>query len=49
MNENLSWEDRYKELEAHHKEETKYLIQEINRLESSLTFEKLKQLPKIKK
>lgn len=36
MNENLSWEERYKELENHHKEETEFLIREIKRLEEEL-------------
>ena len=26
MDESLSWEERYRKLEAHHEEETKYLI-----------------------
>ena len=29
----LSWEERYKKLEQHHKEETEYLISEVKRLE----------------
>ena len=34
MDESLSWEERYKQLEAHHKEETTYLIDKIKQLES---------------
>lgn len=33
MDESLSWEDRYKQLEKHHLEETEFLIQEIEKLE----------------
>ncbi len=36
MNESLSWEERYKELEKHHKEETDFLINEVKRLEFEL-------------
>ena len=32
MDESLSWEERYKQLEAHHKEETTYLIDKIKQL-----------------
>jgi hypothetical protein len=33
MDESLSWEERYKQLEAHHNEETKWLIRRIASLE----------------
>lgn len=33
MDETLSWEERYRKLEAHHEEETKYLIGRIGELE----------------
>lgn len=33
MDETLSWEERYKKLEAHHKEETEFLIKRIESLE----------------
>jgi hypothetical protein len=33
MNESLSWEERYKQLENHHKEETAFLIEQIKKLE----------------
>lgn len=33
MDETLSWEERYKKLEAHHKEETEFLIRRIESLE----------------
>lgn len=33
MDETLSWEERYKKLEAHHKEETEFLIKRIEELE----------------
>lgn len=33
MDEALSWEERYKRLEAHHKEETEFLIRRIESLE----------------
>lgn len=33
MDESLSWEERYKKLEAHHLEETTWLIAEVKRLE----------------
>jgi DnaJ-class molecular chaperone len=36
MNENLSWEERYKQLESHHNEETKWMIEEIKKLELDL-------------
>jgi hypothetical protein len=32
MDESLSWEERYKQLEAHHKEETEWLITELERI-----------------
>lgn len=32
MDVSLSWEERYKQLEAHHKEETEFLLSEVNRL-----------------
>lgn len=38
MNENLSWEERYKQLEKHHEEETKFLIDKIRELESDLEY-----------
>lgn len=34
MDESLSWEDRYKQLEAHHKEETEVLLAEIKKLDN---------------
>lgn len=34
----LTWEERYKRLEAHHLEETRELIQVIQELESELDF-----------
>lgn len=36
MNENLTWEERYEHLEAHHEAETKWLIEEVFRLEQRL-------------
>ncbi len=33
MNEALSWEERYRKLEAHHLEEMTWMIAEIKRLE----------------
>lgn len=36
MNSTLSWEERYKELEKHHQEETAWLISEIKRLEPAV-------------
>lgn len=33
MDESLNWEERYKALETHHLEETKYLIKVIEELE----------------
>ena len=33
MDESLSWKERYKQLEAHHKEETEYMITRIKELE----------------
>ncbi len=35
MNLTLSWEERYKELEAHHNEETQFLINYIKQLEEN--------------
>jgi len=32
MDESLSWEERYKQLEAHHREETEWLINHIQEL-----------------
>lgn len=34
--ESLSWEERFKKLEAHHKEETQFLINEIETLECTI-------------
>jgi hypothetical protein len=36
MNEKLSWEERYKQLEKHHEEETKFLIEKLVELEDLL-------------
>jgi hypothetical protein len=36
MDESLSWEERYKQLEAHHKEETELMMNEIRNLELDL-------------
>jgi hypothetical protein len=36
MDETLSWEERYKQLEAHHKEETEWLIEKIEQLEEAV-------------
>lgn len=36
MNPSLSWEERYRQLEAHHTEETQWLIGYIKRLESTI-------------
>lgn len=36
MDESISWEERYKRLEAHHLEETKWLIEEVERLQEEL-------------
>lgn len=33
MDESLPWEERYKQLEAHHKEETEWMIVRIKELE----------------
>ena len=33
MDESLSWEERYKQLESHHKEETEWLITKVKKLE----------------
>jgi len=35
MDESLSWEERYKQLEQHHIEETTFLIDEIRKLDKS--------------
>jgi hypothetical protein len=32
----LPWEERYRRLEAHHEEETRWLIAEVKRLEGEL-------------
>jgi len=34
MDETLSWEERYKQLEQHHIEETTFLIEEVRKLAS---------------
>jgi hypothetical protein len=39
---NLSWEERYKRLELHHKEETEWLISKIKRLEEIINNDFLK-------
>jgi len=36
MDESLSWEERYRQLEAHHKEETGWMIKEIKEVEAEL-------------
>lgn len=36
MDEEKSWEDRYRDLEAHHVEETTFLIGEVRRLAAEL-------------
>ena len=36
MDETLSWEERYKQLEAHHKEETEWMIARIEQLEDTV-------------
>jgi len=36
MDESLSWEERYKQLEQHHIEETTFLIDEIRKLEKTI-------------
>lgn len=36
MDESLPWEERYRQLEAHHTEETTYLIDQINRRDKAL-------------
>lgn len=36
MDESLSWEERYRQLEKHHEEETLWMIEEIRRLEFAL-------------
>lgn len=35
MDESLTWEERYKQLEQHHVEETTFLIDEIRKLDKS--------------
>lgn len=35
MDESLSWEDRYKQLEAHHLEETSFLIESIKQMKTN--------------
>ncbi len=37
MDETLSWEERYKQLEAHHAEETLWMLGELNKRESVIT------------
>ena len=36
MDESLSWEERYRQLEAHHEDETGFLIDYITRFENLL-------------
>lgn len=36
MDESLSWEERYKQLDNHHQEETSFLIATIERFERNL-------------
>lgn len=36
MDESLSWEERYRQLEAHHEEETKWMIAHIKELEDRI-------------
>lgn len=36
MDESLCWEERYKQLEAHHKEETEWLLEKIQQLEEDI-------------
>lgn len=38
MKEDLSWEERYKELEQHHLEETTFLIEKIREIVKNETF-----------
>jgi hypothetical protein len=33
MDDSLPWKERYRQLEAHHEEETTWMIEEIKRLE----------------
>lgn len=40
MDESLSWEERYRQLEKHHEEESKYLIVLISYLEDEITLSK---------
>jgi hypothetical protein len=37
MDETLSWEERYRQLEAHHLEETQWLLAEIERIKKEPT------------
>lgn len=37
MDEKASWEERYKQLEAHHLEETTFLIRKIEELETQVS------------
>lgn len=39
MDESKSWEERYKELETHHVEETTFLINEVRKLSDRLDSE----------
>jgi len=41
MDESLSWEERYKQLEAHHKEETEWMMGKINELRELVGFVQL--------
>ena len=43
MDESLSWEKRYKQLEAHHKEETEWLINEIKDLKREKAWQLLEK------
>lgn len=36
MDDTISWEERYKQLEAHHLEETKFLINKVEELENKI-------------
>jgi hypothetical protein len=36
MDESLSWEERYKKLDAHHLEETTFLLEHIKELEEQI-------------
>lgn len=44
MDENLSWEERYKQLEAHHIQETEFLIKTVRELSDKLN-NILKEIP----